>query len=36
MEYDQAAAQMGTTEHNARIRVSRALKTLSTRLGVSQ
>lgn len=36
MDYDQAAALMGTSEHNARIRVSRALKTLSIRLGVSQ
>ena len=33
--YDQAAALMGTTEQNARIRVSRALKTLSVRLGAS-
>jgi len=36
MDYDEAAALMGTTEHNARIRVSRALKTLSTRLGVAR
>jgi RNA polymerase sigma factor (sigma-70 family) len=35
MDYDQAAALMGTTEHNARIRVSRALKALAIRLGVS-
>jgi len=36
MDYDEAAARMGTTERNARIRVSRALRTLSTRLGISQ
>jgi RNA polymerase sigma factor (sigma-70 family) len=30
--YDEAAAAMGTTEQNARIRVSRALKALSLRL----
>jgi RNA polymerase sigma factor (sigma-70 family) len=30
--YPEAAAQMGTSEQNARIRVSRALKTLSLRL----
>jgi RNA polymerase sigma factor (sigma-70 family) len=36
MDYGQAAALMGTTEHNARIRVSRALKTLFARLGVSR
>ncbi len=36
MDYDEAAALMGTTELNARIRVSRALKALSTRLGSSQ
>ena len=36
LDYDEAAAQMSTTEHNARIRVSRALKTLSVLLGVSQ
>ena len=35
MDYGQAAALMGTTEHNARIRVSRALRTLFTRLGSS-
>lgn len=35
LEYDQAAALMGTSEPNARVRVSRALKTLSIRLGVS-
>jgi RNA polymerase sigma factor (sigma-70 family) len=32
MDYDQAAALMGTSEQNARIRVSRALKALSLRL----
>lgn len=32
LDYDQAAALMGTTEQNARIRVSRALKALSLRL----
>lgn len=32
MPYDQAAALMGTSEQNARIRVSRALKALSLRL----
>jgi RNA polymerase sigma-70 factor, ECF subfamily len=32
MGYDEAAALMGTTEQNARIRVSRALKALSLRL----
>ena len=32
LDYRQAAAQMGTNEQNARIRVSRALKTLSLRL----
>jgi RNA polymerase sigma factor (sigma-70 family) len=36
MDYDEAAVLMGTTGHKARIRVPRALKTLSTRLGVSQ
>jgi DNA-directed RNA polymerase specialized sigma24 family protein len=36
MNYYQAAALMGTTQRNARIRVSRALKTLSIRLGVSR
>jgi len=36
LDYDEAAALMGTTEHNARSRVSRALKTLSVRLGVSR
>ena len=30
--YREAAARMGTSEQNARIRVSRALKALSTRL----
>jgi RNA polymerase sigma factor (sigma-70 family) len=34
LDYEQAAALMGTTELNARIRVSRALRTLSIRLGV--
>ena len=34
MDYPEAAALMGTTELNARIRVSRALRTLSVRLGV--
>ncbi|MGH2860890.1 MAG: RNA polymerase sigma factor [Solirubrobacteraceae bacterium] len=35
--YGEAAALMGTSEQNARIRVSRALKTLSLRLkGVQQ
>jgi RNA polymerase sigma-70 factor (ECF subfamily) len=32
LDYRQAAALMGTSEQNARIRVSRALKTLSQRL----
>ena len=32
LDYREAAAQMGTTEQNARIRVSRALKALSLRL----
>jgi RNA polymerase sigma-70 factor (ECF subfamily) len=32
MDYDQAAALMGTSEQNVRTRVSRALKTLSVRL----
>jgi RNA polymerase sigma factor (sigma-70 family) len=37
LDYHQAAAVMGTSEQNARIRVSRALKTLFQRLqGVSQ
>jgi RNA polymerase sigma factor (sigma-70 family) len=37
LNYSQAAALMGTSEQNARIRVSRALKTLSQRLqGVSR
>ena len=36
LDYHEAAAQMGTSEQNARIRVSRASKTLSQRLqGVS-
>jgi RNA polymerase sigma-70 factor (ECF subfamily) len=37
LDYREAAAVMGTTEHNARARVSRALKALSLRMqGVSQ
>ncbi len=37
LDYDQAAALMGISEQNARIRVSRALKALSMRLqGSSQ
>jgi RNA polymerase sigma factor (sigma-70 family) len=32
LDYREAAAQMGTSEQNARIRVSRALRALSTRL----
>ena len=37
LDYHEAAALMGTSEQNARIRVSRALKTLSLRLqGVSR
>jgi RNA polymerase sigma factor (sigma-70 family) len=37
LNYSEAAALMGTSEQNARIRVSRALKTLSQRLqGVSR
>jgi RNA polymerase sigma factor (sigma-70 family) len=37
LDYSEAAALMGTSEQNARIRVSRALKTLSLRLqGVSR
>jgi RNA polymerase sigma factor (sigma-70 family) len=37
LEYDQAAILMGTSEQNARARVSRALKTLSQRVqGVSR
>jgi RNA polymerase sigma-70 factor (ECF subfamily) len=32
LDYHEAAALMGTSEQNARIRVSRALKTLSLRL----
>ncbi len=37
MDYAEAAALMGTTEQNARIRVSRALKALSLRLqGISR
>jgi DNA-directed RNA polymerase specialized sigma24 family protein len=37
LEHDQAASLMGTSEQNARARVSRALKTLSQRLqGVSR
>jgi RNA polymerase sigma-70 factor (ECF subfamily) len=37
MDYDEAAALMGTTEQNARMRVSRALKALSLRLqGISR
>jgi DNA-directed RNA polymerase specialized sigma24 family protein len=32
LDYHEAAALMGTSEQNARVRVSRALKTLSLRL----
>jgi RNA polymerase sigma factor (sigma-70 family) len=32
LDYREAAAQMGTSEQNVRIRVSRALRALSTRL----